>query len=120
MMQAGEANRTIFRAPSRPVFPFSFCIWTKCQIFPVFPVFQLYILFFAVFYKIFFLFNPYQSLSIAENIVLSMGTLFPHFQTYRGRSFKLTYVRLFVRLSPAFLKIGPLVFSDFWHSDAKW
>ena len=36
------------------------------------------------------------------------------------RSYKLTDVRLFVRLLPAFLGIGSLVFSDFWHKDAKW
>ena len=40
------------------------------------------------------------------------------------RSYKLTVVRSFVRSSvrllPAFLEIGSLVFSDFWHKDAKW
>ena len=30
------------------------------------------------------------------------------------------FVRSFVRLLPAFLEIGSLVFSDFWHKDAKW
>ena len=33
---------------------------------------------------------------------------------------KLTFDRPFVRLLPAFLEIGSLVFSDFWHKDAKW
>ena len=36
------------------------------------------------------------------------------------RSYKLTVVRPSVRLLPAFLEIGSLVFSDFWHKDAKW
>ena len=36
------------------------------------------------------------------------------------RSYKLTVVRSFVCLLPAFLEIGSLVFSDFWHKDAKW
>ena len=30
------------------------------------------------------------------------------------------FVRPSVRLLPAFLEIGSLVFSDFWHKDAKW
>ena len=36
------------------------------------------------------------------------------------RSYKLTFVCSFVRLLPAFFEIGSLVFSDFWHKDAKW
>ena len=40
------------------------------------------------------------------------------------RSFKLTFVRpsvhSFIRLLPAFLGIGSLLFSDFLHNDAKW
>ena len=30
------------------------------------------------------------------------------------------FVHPFVRLLPAFLEIGSLVFADFWHKDAKW
>ena len=36
------------------------------------------------------------------------------------RSFESTDVRSFVRLLPAFLGIGSIVFSDFRHNDAKW
>ena len=48
-----------------------------------------------------------------------------YFWTYRGGPINSplsvrSFVRSFVRLLPAFLEIGSLVFSDFWHKDAKW
>ena len=49
-----------------------------------------------------------------------MSSHFSSFLDLPRRSYKLTDVRVSVRLLPAFLGISSLVFSDFWHKDAKW
>ena len=46
---------------------------------------------------------------------------FRSFWTYHGGPINQPLsVRSSVRLLPAFLEIGSLFFSDFWHNDAKW